>query len=231
MDGVPVAQLRAICPAACSGSASMSTLIGLLGRHDILLDGRSLTVLVDDVLVVPQPFGALLATLLDERGQLITAALPVAEGRVGVLDVGLYTTDLILVEELEYIEARSGSVEVGVSTAIDMIRKVLVDDYRVTYEPHQVEQALRRGYLVIDGEKHRVNGLASERLDPVARAIEAEARSLWNVSTLTHIVLAGGGALALKPWLEPCFRQAIYASDAAMANAVGFLRYGMRQWG
>ena len=41
--------------------------------------------------------------------------------------------------------------------------------------------------------------------------------------------LAGGGALALRPWLEPCFPQARYASDAAMANAVGFLRYGLRR--
>ena len=40
----------------------------------------------------------------------------------------------------------------------------------------------------------------------------------------------GGGAVALKPWLEPMFRQAIYAPDAAMANVMGFLRYGLRQW-
>ena len=202
----------------------------LLGTHPILLEGRSLTVDVQDVLVVPQPFGALLSLILDERGHLVTRALDLVEGRVAVLDVGQQTTDLILVEGLEYIEARSGSIEVGVSTAVDMIRKVLLDDYRVTYEPHEVEQALRRGWLVIDGKKRPLDGLASERLDPVARAIEAQARTLWNLSTLTALVLAGGGALALRPWLEPRFAQAIYAPDAAMANAVGFLRYGLRQW-
>ncbi len=202
----------------------------LLGAHAILLEGRSLTVDVQDVLVVPQPFGALLSLILDERGHLVTRALDLVEGRVAVLDVGQQTTDLILVEGLEYIEARSGSIEVGVSTAVDMIRKVLLDDYRVTYEPHEVEQALRRGWLVVDGKKRPLDGLASERLDPVARAIEAQARTLWNLSTLTALVLAGGGALALRPWLEPRFAQAIYAPDAAMANAVGFLRYGLRQW-
>ncbi|MBN1312866.1 MAG: ParM/StbA family protein [Anaerolineae bacterium] len=203
----------------------------LMGRHEILLDGRSLTVEVEDVLVVPQPFGALLTLILDERGMMITSALDLIEGRVGVLDVGTFTTDLILVEGLEYIEARSSSIEVRVATAVEMVRKVLLDDYRVSYEQHELEQALRRGWLVIDGKKEKLNGLASERLDPIARSIEAQARTLWNVSTLSALVLAGGGSLALKPWLEPCFVQAIYAPDAAMANAAGFLRYGLRQWG
>jgi plasmid segregation protein ParM len=203
----------------------------LLGAHNILLDGRSLTVEVEDVLVVPQPFGALLTLILDERGMMLTSALDLIEGRVGVLDIGTFTTDLILVESLEYIEARSSSIEVGVATAIEMVRKVLLDDYRVSYEPHELEQALRRGWLVIDGKKEKLNGLASKRLDPIARSIEAQARTLWNVSTLSALVLARGGSLALRPWLEPRFQQAIYAPDAAMANAAGFLRYGLRQWG
>lgn len=143
----------------------------LLGRHHILLEGMSLTVEVEDVLVVPQPFGALLSLILDERGTMKTASIDLVEGKVGVLDIGSYTTDMIMVEGLEYIEARSGSLEVGVSTAIDMIRKVLQDEHRVSYEPHELEQAMRRGWLVIEGQKLSLNGLASGHLDPIARAI------------------------------------------------------------
>jgi plasmid segregation protein ParM len=202
----------------------------LRGQHVIKLEGRALVVDIEDVLVVPQPFGALLSILLNERGRLIAGTEDLVEGQVGVLDIGQFTTDLILVNGLEYIEARSGLVEVGVSTAIDMLRKVLQDDYRVMFEPHDLEVAMRRGWLVIDGEKQRLNGLASNRLDPVARAIEAEARTLWNISALSAVVLAGGGSLALQPWLEPRFKQALYAPDAAMANAAGFVRYGLRRW-
>jgi plasmid segregation protein ParM len=202
----------------------------LRGLHTIYLDGHSLVVDVDEVLVVPQPFGALLSVLLDGQARFRTDQVDLIEGQVGVLDIGMFTTDLILVDGLEYIEARSGSVEVGVSTAIDMLRKVLLDDYRVTYEAHEIEVAMRRGWLVIDGEKQPLNGLGSQHLDPIARAIDSKVRTLWNISALSAIVLAGGGSLALKPWLEPHFKQAIYAPDAAMANAKGFLRYGLRQW-
>jgi plasmid segregation protein ParM len=152
------------------------------------------------------------------------------QGRVGVLDVGMFTTDLILVDGLEYIEAGSGSLEVGVSTVLEMLRKVLLDDYRVSYEPHQLEVALRRGWLVVNGQTVKLNGLASNRLSVIAQSIESRARTLWNVSTLSAIVLAGGGSLALRRWLEPYFGQAIFAPDAAMANVKGFLRYGLRQW-
>lgn len=165
VTGLPVAYYR--------DAARLSQ--NLLGTHSILLEGRSLTVEVEEMLVVPQPFGALLSLILDERGRLMTRALELVEGRVAVLDIGQQTTDLILVEGLEYIEARSGSLELGVSTALDMIRKLLFDDYRVSYEVHEIEQALRRGWLVVDGKKQRLNGLASAQLDPVARAIEAQA--------------------------------------------------------
>jgi hypothetical protein len=194
------------------------------------LDKRRLVVDVEQVKVVPQPFGALLSVLVDERGHLMLDSEHLARGKIGCLDVGMYTTDLMLVDGLEYIEANSASMEVGVSTVLEMLRKVLLDDYRVSYEPHQLEVALRRGWLVIDGDTVKLNGLASDRLGVIAQSIEARTRTLWNVSTLSAIVLAGGGSLALKRWLEPYFKQAIYAPDAAMANVVGFLRYGQRQW-
>jgi hypothetical protein len=112
-----------------------------------------------------------------------------------------------------------------------MLRKALLDDYRVSYEPHQLEIGVRRGWLVLNGQTVKLNGLAGDRLETIAQSIEARARTLWNIGTLSAIVLAGGGSLALRRWLEPYFAQAIYAPDAAMANAIGFLRYGIRQWG
>jgi plasmid segregation protein ParM len=202
----------------------------LRGRHTIKLEKRTLTVDVQDVLVVPQPFGALLSILLDEQGNLMPDVGSLVEGRVGVLDIGTYTTDLILVDRLEYIEAGSGSLEVGVSTVLEMLRKVLLDDHRISYEAHQLEEALRRGWLLVDGQRVTLNGLASEHFGFIAQSIDARARTLWNIGTLSAVILAGGGVLALQPWLEPRFNRAIYPPDAVMANVTGFLRYGLRRW-
>lgn len=202
----------------------------LKGSHSIDTGERQMLVDVAEVRVVPQPFGALLAVLLDETGQLMPDVSHLVQGRVGVLDIGSYTTDLILVDGLEYIESGSGSLEVGVSTVLEMLRKALLDDYRVSYEPHQLEAALRRGWLVLNGQTVPLNGLASGRLETIAQSIEARARTLWNIGTLSALMLAGGGAMALRRWLEPTFGQAITAPEAALANVTGFLRYGLRQW-
>lgn len=202
----------------------------LRGQHVIKLDWRSQVIEVEEVRVVPQPFGALLSMLLDDQGKLKVESSHLAQERVGVLDVGTHTTDLLLVDGLEYIEAGSGSLEVGVSTVLEMLRKVLLDEYRISYASHELEAAIRRGWLMIEGHKTSLNGLASEHLSVIAQSIEAHTRTLWNIGTLSAVVLAGGGALALREWLEPCFNQAIYAPDATMANANGFLRYGLRQW-
>jgi hypothetical protein len=70
-----------------------------------------------------------------------------------------HTTDLILVDGMEYIETGSGSLEVGVSTALEMLRKVLLDDYRVRYESHQLAIGVQRG----DGEPQALGGV-DERL-------------------------------------------------------------------
>ena len=203
----------------------------LSGQHTVKVGEHRLIVDVVEVKVLPQPFGGLLAVLLDERGKLMADVEHLATGRVGVADVGMFTSDFILVDGLEYIESGSGSLEVGVSTALEMLRKVLIDPpYRVSYETHQLEIALRRGWVVINGQNVNLNGLASDRLTSIAHSIEAHARTLWNIGTLSAIVLAGGGSLALERWLKPSFAQAIYAPDAAKANATGFLRYGLRKW-
>ena len=63
----------------------------LRGQHAICADGRNLVVDVEAVRVQPQPFGGLLSVLLDERGKLMADVSHLAQGRVGVLDVGMYT--------------------------------------------------------------------------------------------------------------------------------------------
>jgi plasmid segregation protein ParM len=71
----------------------------LKGRHVIRRCGGGCPVVnVSQVLVVPQPFGSLFALILDKDGKLINEDL--ARGRVGVIDVGMHTTDFVLVDPL-----------------------------------------------------------------------------------------------------------------------------------
>src|SRR5690606_6576381 len=66
----------------------------LLGVHKVTREGRhAQTFKVAECRVIPQPFGALLAAALDDRGRVADQEL--ATGAVGVIDVGGKTTNLL----------------------------------------------------------------------------------------------------------------------------------------
>lgn len=231
-DDIDYAQVKIVTGLPVDYFGDADALVSHLQCTHTIKVGRDRQLIVDvlEVKVLPQPFGGLLSLLLDASGTMMPDVEHLVTGRIGVADPGMYTTDYILVDGLEYIESGSGSLEVGVSTVLEMLRKVLMDDYRVSYEPHELEIALRRGWLVINGQTIKLNGLASDRLSGVAHSIESRARTLWNISTLSTVVFVGGGAIAMKRWLEPCFGQSVFATDGAMSIANGFLRYGLRTW-
>ena len=74
----------------------------LLGDHRVQREGRhAQTLQVVGCRVIPQPFGALLAATLDDRGRIVDQDL--ATGAVGVIDVGGKTTNLLSVNRLSEI--------------------------------------------------------------------------------------------------------------------------------
>jgi len=96
---------------------------------------------VRDVLVVPQPFGSLFDVILDAEGQIVDEEL--ARGRLGVIDVGTYTTDYVLVDALRYVEQGSGSIATGMAKAYQLIGRSLLDTLGLDLRMHEVDQAVR----------------------------------------------------------------------------------------
>ena len=64
------------------------------------MDGEPHRVRVCQVATIPQPFGSFFDRVLDDEGKLINARF--ARARVGILDVGSYTTDIALSDGLEH---------------------------------------------------------------------------------------------------------------------------------
>lgn len=46
---------------------------------------------------------------------------------LGLIDIEYFTTDLAEVKELEFVQKGSGSLEVGVATALDTVRRHAAD--------------------------------------------------------------------------------------------------------
>jgi hypothetical protein len=202
----------------------------LLGDHRVQREGRhAQTLQVIDCRVIPQPFGALLAVTLDDRGRIVDQAL--AAGAVGVIDAGGKTTNLLSVNRLSEIGRETASVNVGAWDTVRAMRDWLADhcpgleDLR----GHQVITAIVDRSVKYYGEPVDLSRPVDAILEPLADQVLASATQLWNGgAALDAILVSGGGALLLGPYIQPHFRHARVVEDPVFANALGFWRFAER---
>lgn len=172
-----------------------------------------------EVHVFPQGVGAFYSPNLRLPG----------DGTLGLIDVGFYTTDYLLVEispqgVQPYTEHMS-SVEVGVSTAL----KVFADRFRQeTGKPLtlvEAERLWKRGEITFAGRRLSVKEWADEARTQAARSIVEAVRAAWSerIDFVDGVILAGGGALEFEPVLRRDLPGVSVAPDPQFANAQGFL--------
>ncbi len=196
------------------------------GAYNITTD-RTIKFAVDSVFVAPQPFGSLFRELLNEQGKIVSDTIE--GGRVGVIDVGTYTTDFVVSHELRYVQRLSGSIRIGWSEVISQVQQALADLYRLALMPHEVDQALRAGEVRVRGESVSLEKLIKPAVTDIETAVVARARDLWGEGAdMDMILVSGGGGPHLYDAIHDVYPHARLLDDAFWANAEGFYRFGQR---
>jgi plasmid segregation protein ParM len=205
----------------------------LSGQHRVAVGRLRKRVEIEQVVVVPQPFGALCTAILGDDGRVVDADL--AGGRVGVIDVGTYTTDYIVTDKMHYVKTRSSSITAGLAAAYDAVAGEIERHYGLELSLPQVDEAVRDGHVKVEGRRQDIARLTESPLGDLAGQIVAGVRKQWgNARDVEAILLTGGGAVVLQERLSAHWPQARPASPtAAWDNARGFWRYGRRPatWG
>jgi plasmid segregation protein ParM len=200
-----------------------------LGEHRATREGRRAQVFrVVDCRVIPQPFGALLAEALDDRGRIVDQDL--ATGSVGVVDVGGKTTNLLSVNRLTEIARETASVNVGAWDVVRLVREHLAEQCpNLELRDHQVVEAIIARQVKYYGQPMDLGPVVDEALEPMADQVIGQATQLWNgAASLDVILVSGGGALLLGPYLKRHFRHARVVSDPIFANVLGYWRLAQR---
>jgi plasmid segregation protein ParM len=201
----------------------------LFGEHRAQRDRRKAQSLkVVDVRVITQPFGALLAATLDDRGRI--ADQDMATGAIGVIDVGGKTTNLLSVNRLSEIGRETASVNVGAWGVARAVKDYLADHCPdLELRDHQVMNAIIARQVKYFGEPVNLEPVVDAALTPMAEQVIAEATQLWGgAASLDEVLVTGGGGLLLGPVLKSHFRHARLVSDPVFANALGFWRLAQR---
>lgn len=201
----------------------------LMGTHKITRQGRhAQTFRVNECRVIPQPFGALLAAALDDRGRVADQDL--ATGSVGVIDIGGKTTNLLSVRRLAEIGRETESVSVGAWDVVRAVRSYLADHCpNLELRDHQVVEAIVARRVRYYGQPVELGPVVSAVLEPMAGQVIAQATQLWNGgASLDAILVAGGGALLLGPSVKAHFRHARVVAGPVFANAEGYWKLAQR---
>jgi len=201
------------------------------GPHVFAVDGQSRTVFVDQVAVIPQPFGSFFDAILGDHGELLDAGL--ARSKVGILDVGTFTCDLALSDGLEYVAKNSGSKTVAISNVWRQVRDGIKARYGLEYELHQVDNIIRNGQTItVRGQERSVADLVKPAVDALAQQVLAFARDRWGrAGDFKRIILTGGGAYYIAPAVKQVYPHTLTLATPHAGNLRGFRKYAVRKFG
>lgn len=203
----------------------------LIGQHTINRVGQPPAVVtISEVCVVVQPFGSLYRVVLNRDGKV--TGREVAQGNIGVIDIGMYTTDFIIADKLVYLEPGSDSTTVAMAKIYHLVATAIEEKYDLALNIHQTDKVIRQGEIKVRGQKHKLAELVDPILRGVADNILASITNRWDKyeAGLDTIFVSGGGSSTIGPYLAERFPHLSILPDGATANVQGYYHYGLAKW-
>lgn len=179
-----------------------------------------------EVKVTLQPLGTLFDQLFNDDMSIRDQEL--STDRVGIIDIGFFTTDLVTVDGLEFVKKQLGSYEGGLSSAYSAIARDIYNAYELKKEVFEVERVVRDGYVRVFGKREDVRSIVERCLRDLATEIAAQARTIWqDGADIDRVLITGGGAVALRGHLD-LYRHAEFVTGSQLSNARGYVKFGRR---
>jgi plasmid segregation protein ParM len=158
----------------------------LRGKHVFEVAGRHYEVDIEPY-ILPQATAAIV--------HLAGMNASIMSDSVGLIDIGTYTTDIVVIEDGRIIRRRSGGCRSGVSNLIAEIVEYLRSRYGVDVDNAQIPRAMIRREIRLRGERialdETISGLAQQASTGLLEGIAG----VWpNAAADLRVIVVGGGA-------------------------------------
>lgn len=210
----------------------------LQGDHKIVLttlNGKreEKTVKINEVKVIPQPFGSLFNLMMNDVGEL--GEKRYVHEKIGIIDVGFKTADFTVADRMRYSERGSRTTDTGIAKAFGMIAGKLREKSSVNIELYRLYDAVDKGSIKIKGKEYDLKGPTEIVFSQLAASIASEVDRLWADDwDIDTIVLTGGGGAALAKHLKPLINGQVITvdptKDPRFCNVKGYWKYGKHLW-
>jgi len=206
----------------------------LLGEHQFTVDGKEAHLHIHSLLPMAQPVGAFLEWGLDLAGQWTrdTADFTLP---AGVCDLGFNTLDLFTVKGGEVSARYTRGETLGMRRAATALVDIVRRQYQRDLSLHEADGLLREYVssgpilMAMAGGTVDVRALIRSALDVAAGEVTSFIERVWgNGRQFAHLILTGGGCLALGQRLSQQLPHATLLHDPVTANARGLARLAQR---
>ncbi len=202
-------------------------------RHKCAVNGREVTLDVENVKVMAQPAGTFFAWGLNSQGKWVRDRSAL-RAPVAICDIGFHTLDLFTVEGGEVVGRFTGGDTVGMRRAAELIINAVRTGHGVDLSLHEADALARqrRPRLHTAGGEVELRAQVDQALDTTAAAVVTFVERQWgNGRQFAHLLFTGGGAEALKATLLRQYPHGVVLPNAVTANALGLARYATRIFG
>lgn len=191
-----------------------------LFKQPWVVDGHE--VAVSNVVVLPQPVGTAWNLAVDATGKPRPEARAFFGQKVGILDVGEYSTDAIVLDNMRYLARSVVTIEYGCGKVAEAVAAYLTDQGYPRL-PHQVGRAiLDRKLAGIDLED-----VVEEAVSNGIRAILSEVGARWDDRPeFSRVIVTGGGAYLFGQRIKQAWGAEV-VSLPEWANVLGYLAFLM----
>ncbi len=184
----------------------------LKGKHTWTVDGEPREVEIKDVMITPQPVGALFDYVLDEDANFVPGRKKALLAEVGVVSIGFNTIELLVIRNRTPADRLTAGRTLGVRRLLELA------DGEGVYTLGELDDLLRRGRLDIR------NALSVWERE-VMGAIEKKWARAYR--KFEKVIIVGGGAVLLQNALMNRFGgKAFVPENPVIATARGLYKIG-----
>ena len=196
--------------------------------RDALKAATAATVQGGEVKVLMQPAGAYFSHVLSAAGMPVLDALE-RNGRkrsLGVVEVGHFTTDILLMRENMAVEDAIGSCEGAIDAAKSLVAKLGAGYIKI--DVLAAEEALRTREVLHNGSRD-VGAEVDKAVAELAQKILTTGDALLSrhVAQVDGVLLAGGAAPLFAEALKKHWPHTMVLPEPRHAVAEGFCRFGV----
>lgn len=186
---------------------------------------------IKDVRIISQGEGAFYDFILDNDGNIIQERANQVNGTIMVVDPGYKTTDIVTMDNGKYVEPLSDQFNKGINQVHNECIRLIMERLSIKKEMKEIDDIIRSGKLFYNTKEYNISKIIEDAAKPFAIDIVDNLINLSNdqLGSMQHLLLTGGGASILYPYIKAELDGIINVSlldNSEFSNASGYYKYG-----